>query len=234
MNSKHHNLRTIQSLLSGSKLALATMLIAFLALITEAGFALDPRLSGQVELRNGDIVESAYNTNDGSLVFLLTPHEKHGHDGDHDRDDDHEKSSGVAPLYIVVYPTSVSGIIKTVNCQHQPADNCPDHGPVFAGLAESTVPSVYGNGVWGHDHIGPFPASRRGENPSITWVPVAVMFTTLDAASTHITTIDQLHAAEKAGQVTEVVLWDAAFQASQTSASVYLKGTPVTPGPPTP
>jgi hypothetical protein len=234
MNFQIPHSKTINGLLFQSKLAFSTMLITLFLLVAQAGFALDPRLSGQVELRNGDIVESAYNTNDGSLVFLLTPHEKHGHDGDHDRDDDHEKSSGVAPLYIVVYPTSVSGIIKTVNCQHQPADNCPDHGPVFAGLAEATVPSVYGNGVWGHDHIGPFPASRRGDSPSVTWVPVAVMFTTLEAASTHITTIDQLHAAEKAGQVTEVVLWDAAFQASQTSASVYLKGTPVPPGPPTP
>jgi hypothetical protein len=209
-----------------SKIVMPVALMAFMLLAVQAGFALDPKLSGQVELKNGDIVESAFNTNDGSLVFLLTPAAKNG--------DDDRKSDGVAPLYIVVYPSSVSGIIGTVNCQHQPADNCPDHGPVFAGLAEATVPSVYGNGVWGHDHIGPFPAGRHGEKAFITWVPVAVMFTTLEAASNHITTIDQLRAAEKAGQVTEVVLWDAAFQASQSSASVYLKGTPVTPAPAVP
>lgn len=209
-----------------SKIVMPLALMAFMLLAAQSGFALDPKLSGQVELKNGDIVESAYNTNDGSLVFLLTPAAKNG--------DDDRKSDGVAPLYIVVYPSSVSGIIGTVNCQHQPADNCPDHGPVFAGLAEATVPDVYGNGVWGHDHIGPFPASKHGEKAFITWVPVAVMFTTLEAASNHITTIDQLRAAEKAGQVTEVVLWDAAFQASQSSASVYLKGTPVTPAPAVP
>ncbi len=204
----------------------ARMLVAaFVLLIAHTGFALDPRLSGQRELPNKDIAESAYNTNDGTLVFLLTP-AAHG--------DDDQKSNGVAPLYIVVYPSSVSGVIGTVNCQHQPADNCPDHGPVFAGLAESTVPSVYGNGVWGHDHIGPFPASKHGEKASVTWVPVAVMFNTLEAASNHIVTIDQLRAAEKAGQVTEVVLWDAAFDAFQTTVNVYLRGTPVQPAPPTP
>jgi len=206
-------------------LIVSTVLAMFVMLFAQAGFALDPKLSGQRELSNKDIAESAYNTNDGSLVFLLTP-APHGND---DR-----KSDGVAPLYIVIYPSSVSGVIGTMNCQHQPADNCPDHGPVFAGLAESTVPSVYGNGVWGHDHIGPFPASKHGEKASVTWVPVAVLFTTIEAASNHITTIDQLRAAEKAGQVTEVVLWDAAFDAFQSTANVYLKGTPVEPGPPTP
>ena len=202
-----------------------SMMAVVVMLLAQTGFALDAKLSGQRELPNKDIAESAYNTNDGSLVFLLTP-APHG--------EDDMKSDGVAPLYIVVYPTAVSGVIGNVNCQHQPADNCPDHGPVFAGLAEATVPAVYGNGVWGHDHIGPFPASKHGEKASVTWVPVAVMFTTPEAASNHITTIDQLHAAEKAGQVTEVVLWGAAFQAFQTSANVYLKGTPVEPAPPTP
>ena len=198
---------------------------ALLVLIAHAGFALDPKLSGQRELPNKDIAESAYNTNNGSLVFLLTP-APHGNDD--------QKSDGVAPLYIVVYPSAVSGVIGTMNCQHQPGDNCPDHGPVFAGLAESTVPDVYGNGIWGHDHIGPFPASKHGEKASFTWVPVAVMFKTMEAASHHITTIEQLRAAEQAGQVTEVVLWDAAFQAFQTTVNVYLRGTPVEPGPPTP
>jgi hypothetical protein len=226
MNSKQLS-RVLETMHFPLKSLMWGILVTLLLLISQSGFALDPQLSGQVALRNGDIVESAYNTNDGSLVFLLTPEKKSGQDGD-------RKSDGVAPLYIVVYPSSVSGIIGTVNCQHQPAENCPDHGPVFAGLAESTVPSVYGNGVWGHDHIGPFPASKNGEHANITWVPVAVMFTTLEAASHHVTTIDQLRAAEQAGLVTEVVLWGAAFDASQSSASVYLKGTPVTPGPPLP
>ncbi len=206
-------------------LAVVPMALMVVMLIAQTGFALDPKLSGQRELPNQDIAETAYNTNDGSLVFLLTP-------APHGQDD--QKSDGVAPLYIVVYPTSVSGVIGTMNCQHQPADNCPDHGPVFAGLAESTVPSVYGNGVWGHDHIGPFPASLHGEKAAVTWVPVAVLFNTVEAASNHITTIDQLRAAEKAGQVTEVVLWDAAFLAFQTTGNVYLKGTPVDPAPATP
>jgi hypothetical protein len=212
----------------------ATFLFAvFVALFAQTVFALDPKLSGQVELPNKDIVESAYNTNNGTLVFLLTPAPKQKGAPD-DNENAAAKSAGVAPLYIVVYPSSVSGVIGTVNCQHQPADNCPDHGPIFAGLAESTVPSVYGNGVWGHDHIGPFPATLKSGEPqhvNITWVPVAVMFTTLEAASNHITTIEQLRAAENAGQVKEVVLWDAAFDAFQTTMNFYLKGTPVTPGP---
>jgi hypothetical protein len=208
----------------------AMLLLAAFLMLSQTGFALDPKLSGQRTLGH-NVLESAYNTNNGQLVFLKTPEG----DGDHDRDDVQEATS-VAPLYIVVYPTSVAGVIGTVNCQHQPMDNCPDHGPVFAGLAESTVPSVYENGVWGHDHIGPFPPLLRNEhrNKNIFWVPVAVLFNTLQAASTHITTIDQLHAAEKANQVTEIVLWDAAFVASQTNILTYLLGRPVTPGPPTP
>jgi hypothetical protein len=111
-------------------------------------------------------------------------------------------------------------------------DNCPDHGPVFAGLAKSTVPSVYENGVWGHDHIGAFPtSSKKHEEFTVTWVPVAVLFNTVEASQTHITTKEQLAAAEKAGQITEIILWDAAFQASQTTEGIYRRGTPVTPVP---
>ena len=214
-------LKTMHALKMAIRPMTLLVVLALMVVASQTGFALDPKLSGQVELKNKDIVESAYNLNNGSLVFLLTPAEKNG--------DDDRKSDGVAPLYIIVYPNAVSATIGTTNCQHQPADNCPDHGPVFAGLAESTEPTVYASGVWGHDHVGPFP-NRRGEHSFITWVPVAVMFTSLDKI-THITTVDQLRAAEKAGDVTEIVLWDAAFNAGQTNASVYLKGTPVEPGP---
>jgi hypothetical protein len=58
-----------------------------------------------------------------------------------------------------MYPTEVSGAIGTVICAHQPLDNCPDHGPLLAGLAEAMAPDVYANGVWGHDHIADMPTA---------------------------------------------------------------------------
>jgi hypothetical protein len=210
---------------AASTVVMSVMLVLML-LVSQAAYALDPELSGQRLLRRDIVLESAYNTNNGELVFILN------NEGGHDD----ERSSRLQPLYIVVYPNPVSGIVGTTNCQHQPMDNCPDHGPVFAGLAKSTVPSVYENGVWGHDHIGAFPTTtdRREKKFTVTWVPVAVLFNTVEAAQTHITTKEQLEAAEKAGLVTEIILWEAAFTASQTSERVYRRGTPVTPVAPEP
>ncbi len=201
--------------------------IAFgLLACANSSFGLDPSQSGQV-VQGNNIVESAYDTADGSVAYILT------HEGTPESDPVNKQA--VSPLYIVVYPTEVSGTIGTVNCQHQPMDNCPTHGPVFAGLAKAMVPSVYGNGVWGHDHIGAFSAGRgNGGNFNVAWVPVAVLFKTADAATNHITTLQQLQAAEKANQVTEVWLWDAVFQGSSVSGTVYNNGTPITPAPPTP
>ena len=67
--------------------------------------------SGETML-NSNNVEPAYNLLNGNITYLLTPTKAPEHTNYH----------GVAPIYIVMYPTSASGVIGTVNCQHQPAN----------------------------------------------------------------------------------------------------------------
>ncbi len=179
------------------------------------------RVTGQSTL------EPAYNDLDGSVTYLLTPNKAHFM----------ANSRAMAPLYVIMYPTAVSAQIGTVNCQHQPADNCPDHGPELAGLAEAMVPSVYGAGVWGHDHILTAPppgAPSLGGDFNVPWIPVAVLFTDMQFASNHITTLAQLNAAILTHQVMTIPLPAAAFHCSAVSWQVYENGTPVSPAPPLP
>ncbi|HEX8926252.1 MAG TPA: hypothetical protein VF786_10695 [Terriglobales bacterium] len=186
-----------------------------------------PTPTGEVVVGNSQI-EPAYNDLTGGFMYLLTPMGTPAVD--------HTNSNAVAPLYVVMYPTSVSSIIGTVNCQHQPMDNCPDHGPELAGLAKAMMPSVYGGGVWGHDHVGtghPNPKPAGGDF-NVAWVPVAVLFKSTEAAMTHITTLTQLNAAIAAKQVVLIPLTAATFQCSPVAATVYNNGTPVTPVSPLP
>jgi hypothetical protein len=168
--------------------------------------------------RGQSVLEPAYNDGDGSLVYLLTPDNATVHPNEHN----------TAPLYLVVYPTSAKSV-GTMSCQHQPLDNCPDHGPVIAALAASPggVPAVYGAGVWGHDHLLAAPGS--GGDFNIDWEPIVVLFTNSTAATTHITTLAQLHAAEAQHVVKEIPLPQATFHCSVVAAAAYNGGTPVTP-----
>jgi hypothetical protein len=190
----------------------------------QSGIAAAAPPSGEVQFASG-VVEPAYDR-DGSIAYLLTPQNTRVN----------VNPEAVAPLYVVIYPTSVAQVIGTVICQHQPMDNCPDHGPALSGLAQAVVPSVYADGVWGHDHLisaPPAPPVNGGEF-NVTWMPVAVVFNTIEAASNHITTAAQLDLARALGQVTEIPLPPAAFHGSPVAASVYQRGTPVPPAPPLP
>jgi hypothetical protein len=172
------------------------------------------------------VVEPAYDDRDGSIAYLMTPQNARLN----------ANPGAVAPLYVILYPTSVAGVIGTVICQHQPMDNCPDHGPALAGLAQAAAPSVYADGVWGHDHLisaPPAPPGSGGEF-NVAWMPVAVVFNTVEAAANHITTAAQLNLARALGEVTEVPLPPATFHGSPVAASVYQRGTPVLPAPPLP
>lgn len=183
--------------------------------------------SGQVQFQQS-LLEPAYNDSNGQLMFLLTPM--------HTPSTDQANVHAVAPLYLVVYPNSVASVIGTVNCQHQPMDNCPTHGPEIAGLAEATEPAAYQSGVWGHDHIaaGTPVGPPSDADFNVAWMPVAVLFTQEKYASNHITTITQLNAAYAAGQVIEIPLAGATFQCSAVSEAVYDQGTPLPPAPPLP
>jgi hypothetical protein len=200
--------------------AAVTAAIAVAAPIANAAYV----PSGEVEFARS-VVEPVYNDLDGSFGYLLTPEQARVN----------ATSNNVSEIYVVLYPAAAAGVIGTVNCAHQPADNCPDHGPALSGLAEATVPAVYGAGVWGHDHLASVPTAPHlatGEF-NVDWLPVAVMFNTTEAV-THITTLNQLNNARAHGLITEIPLPGATFHGSPVSATVYSRGTPVVPAPPTP
>jgi hypothetical protein len=202
----------------------AAAIIVLLAVVSRAAAA-DALPTGERQIGQS-ILEPAYNDLDGTLTYLLTPIKAP------------EKANGhaIAPLYVIMYPTAVADVIGTVNCQHQPMDNCPDHGPELAGLAKAAVPDVYGAGVWGHDHVltAPPGAPHAGGDFNVAWIPVAVLFTDAQFASNHITTLGQLNAAIAAGQVMTIPLPAATFHCSAVASAPYDNGTPVPPAPPLP
>ena len=206
------------------RFALAAALVAAtFGAVTQAGASAVP--TGEVEIAQAR-VEPVYNDIDGSFGYLLTP-----------------ENARIAPngrttaeIYVVMYPTAVGAAIGGVNCTHQPADNCPDHGPTLSGLAEATIPAVYGAGVYGHDHLAALQTApaTNDEAFAIDWIPVVVLFNTTEAAKTHITTLSQLNDARARNLVTEIALPQATFHGSAVAATVYARGVPVVPAPPVP
>lgn len=184
----------------------------------------DPVPSGTVLLGH-DFIEPAYNAFDGTPSYFLRPSSEVQND-----------SRKISPMYLVIYPSTAAGTIGAVNCQHQPLDNCPDHGPDLAALAMTSVPGVYGGGVWGHDHLLAARPTPKGqdEKSEVAWIPVIVLFTNAAAANTHITTFSQLNAALAAGDVTTIELTPLAFRGNVVSAAPYQNGTPVAPVAPEP
>jgi hypothetical protein len=167
----------------------------------------------------GGTVEPAYDSAHGSPIYLLTPTGAKPHPNAHN----------VAPLYIPVYPVGSGIDSTTLNCTHRPADNCPDHGFAVAGGAAAIMPSVYGGGVLGHDHLAGI--ASTGGDFNVLWEPTLVLFTSASASTTHITTLAQITAALAAGQIIEVPLPQLDFNCASVSAAVYNHGTPVTPVP---
>ena len=201
----------------------AALVAATLAVLPLAGAAAVP--SGEVEFAQAR-VEPVYNDIDGSFGYLLTP----------EKGQIAPNGRTTAEIYVVMYPTEVGPLIGRVNCTHQPQDNCPDHGPPLSGLAEMTIPAVYGAGVYGHDHLAALQTApaTNDEAFAIDWIPVVVLFNTTEAAKTHITTLSQLNDARARNLVTEIALPQATFHGSAVAATVYAHGIPVAPAPPIP
>jgi len=131
--------------------------------------------------------------------------------------------SSWSPIYVVVYPTTAS--VGTVLCAHTPADNCPDHGPGIAALAQQVAPDVYGEGVLGHDHLMDYPG---GDDFNIAWEPIIVLFTNSDAAnSEHLLTDAQIEAAVADGDAIEIPLPGETFYCSPVSKALWERATPV-------
>ena len=159
-------------------------------------------------------VEPAYNDANGSLVYLSTPHNTQVNPN---------FAHNVAPIYLPMYP--IGSTVGTLNCEDVPIENCPDHGPLVASLAEALMPTVYGGGVLGHDHL--VGIASTGGDFNIDWEPVLLLFTNPAAANMHITTLRQVNWALQTGNAIPVPLQPATFHCSVVPASVYNRGTPL-------
>lgn len=163
-----------------------------------------------------DGVEPAYNAETGSIGYILVP----GNAPDPVKAD----PRSWAPIYLPVYPVSAEEHVGKMICQHTPVENCPSHGNAIAGLAQSVMPDVYGDGVLGHDHVLDFPG---GQDFNVAWEPIVVLFTSTAAANEHITTDAQIDAAVGRGDAIEIPLPQLTFDCTAVSASVYNRATPV-------
>jgi hypothetical protein len=131
----------------------------------------------------------------------------------------------IQPFYLVVYPL---GVHVPVQCTHVPADNCPDHGPIIADGATQLVPSVYGEGVLGHNHIS---APVTSKEYRVIASPELVLFKTRAAATELVTTKKQILALVKAGKAFLYPAPQYMFINYIVPSHLYGEGTPVKPKP---
>jgi hypothetical protein len=194
--------------------------LAFILLVV-IGTLLTGTTTANAQLPSGErqlgktIIEPGYDDRTGKLIYVMTPEGAPF--------PSHADAHAISPLFLVVYPNSAAASVGTMNCAHEGGDNCPDHGPGIADLAQATVPSVYGNGVWGHDHIMDGPG---GSDFNVTWQVVIVLFTNAAAANTHITTEAQLDAAIDAGDAFTIET-PTIFHCNLVSAATYARATAV-------
>ncbi len=160
-------------------------------------------------------IEPAYDADTGEIIYLLTPVMAPL--------PSHANGHAVSPLYLVEYPASAD--VGTLNCMGLPG-NCPDHDAAVAGVATSTMPSVYGTdpaALPGHDHVVDGPGAP---DFNVAWEVIEVLFTNSEAANTHLTTEAQIKAAVANGDAILVDL-GFAFNCSVVSPAVYWRGKPV-------
>jgi hypothetical protein len=159
------------------------------------------------------LIEPAYNDITGNIIYLLTPQKSPF--------PTHTSTHAVAPLWLVEYP--VGSTVGTLNCMGVPG-NCPDHDGAVAGAAAGIMPSVYGAGTIGHDHLVA-PPGRAGDF-NVAWEVVEVLFTSNAAANTHLTTLAAVNSAIASGNAIAVDL-GFAFHCSVVPAAAYNAGAPV-------
>ena len=192
------------------------LLIAIGALMTGITAASAQTPSGERQLGR-TVIEPAYDVRTGELIYLMTPMGA--------QSASHANGHALSPLFIVVYPHSAGASVGTMNCAHEGGDNCADHGPGIADLAQATGPDVYCDGVWGHDHIMDGPG---GPDFNVGWQVVVVLFTNADAAKTHVTTTAQLDAAIDAGDAFSIVT-PTIIHGNLVAGSTYNRATPLPP-----
>jgi hypothetical protein len=174
------------------------------------------RFVGNVRGGQGAVIEPAYDYNTGNLTYILTPTGAPF--------PSKANTHAVAPLYIVVYPSSYPG--WTLNCMGVPG-NCPDHDGLIAGAATAIEPGVYGSdpaAVPGHDHL--IGLANTGGDWNVAWHVYVVLFTSSGAANSHITTLTQLRDALGDGEAISVDS-GIVFNCSAVPASLYWNGAPI-------
>lgn len=162
-------------------------------------------------------IEPAYDYMTGSIVYLGTPLKS-------PFPTKANSQHATAPLYLIEYPPGSNP--GTLNCMGVPG-NCPDHDGEVATAATQIMSSVYGNDptvVPGHDHL--VGKASTGGDFNVAWEVHEILFTSLQAAQTHITTLTQLNWALTHGQAIDVDL-GFAFTCNIEPATVYWNGTPV-------
>lgn len=122
-------------------------------------------------------------------------------------------------FYMVQYP--ITSTVGTLNCLDFPVENCPDHGPAQAEGAAFIMPSVYGAGSLGHDHLMD---TSNGNGPYICHT-IFVLFTNPFAANEHITTKAQLDAAAQRFDVIEIPI-PLSFICGLGNEALYNRGVP--------
>lgn len=190
--------------------AMAVLLAA--APVSATGSPSGERLIGTAG--HGAAIEPAYDDSTGAYTYFLSPlgaffSKANGH--------------AVAPLYIVVYPSSYPG--WTLDCMGVPG-NCPDHDGLIAGAATAIEPGVYGTdpaAVPGHDHL--LGLANTGGDWNVAWHVWVILFTSSAAANTHITTLSQLNTALDDGDAVSVDS-GIVFNCAVVPASLYWLGTP--------
>lgn len=209
-----------------SKRILALIVVVTFALTAGEAVALasstpsGERIVGGSGVHGGSVIEPVYDDMTGAIGYVSTPRGT--------PDPVNSPPIAAAPFYLPVYPTGST--VGTLVCQDVPQENCPDHGAAVAGAAQAIMPSVYGAGVIGHDHLMAGPGS--GGDFNVAWVPILVLFTSNAAANQHLITLAQVNAAVASGQAIEVPLDgtngtpNLTFHCSVVSAAVYAQGTP--------
>jgi hypothetical protein len=188
--------------------------LALFLLPVAAGASSTPSIPSGERALGQSVIEPVYNDEQaGTIGYVSTPTHL---------PDPVKGTPALKPFFLPVYPVGSS--VGPLICQHTPAENCPTHGNVIAGLAQSLEPSVYGAGVLGHDHLMDFPG---GSNFNANWLPIVVLFTSTKAADEHLLTDDQIEAAVDRGDAIELPLPPAAFLCAPVPAATYDRATPL-------
>lgn len=194
--------------------------LVVVASVFTAALATNAAVAGAADAPSGErvfgraVLEPAYDAaHAGREIYLLTPMNA----------PTNANPRAWAPIYVPVYPVG-STAATTYNCRHDGGENCPTHGDPIAGAAQAILPSVYGGGVAGHDHVLDAPS---GDDFNIAWEPVLVLFTSKAAANTHLLTDGQILAARDQGKV--VLIDDPAhtFNCSVVPSGLYDRAVPM-------